>query len=474
MRVIGKTLLWGVIVLVLVGVGLPGAIGFYVARQFDYAVANLTVPGTLEVADSDFQRGWFSSTATIALRPVGALCVGTVCPVMSLDSTIYHGPLAFGAQRRDSLRPVLAVVDTRADPTALWPRYVFSPVPGPITLHARVGLDTRGHVSLRLAGLSFDVTRQAPIAHVDSATLDGQLDTTIAGRAISGIRLSWPSFGLAPQTGGRLAWRGLDLALGDAVDKTKVSADRHESSVGHLGRVRLQLDSLTLDNGQGQATRLNDLDVQLHRPTADGAHFTLAARQVVLPDNTRGELHLDVAASGINLTAWTSLPSQWHALGGLAGGAADDPRFYHDVLPSVLTPGFDFRVARAALYTEDGPLRLRGHIASPNGLVAGTMAADTVRQLDIELALSVPQNLARRLARRQIAAERGNDLAVDDRAIEQHLASLVQRGLLSTHTDDSGYDVTLRVHEGRLLLNGRTQPGWQSVVDQLQATAQGL
>lgn len=295
MRVIGKTLLWVAIVLALIVVGLPGAIGFYMAREFDYAVANLTVPGTLEVADSHFDRGWFSSHAVISLRPVGALCHISPCPVITLDSTIHHGPLVFGSAERGSLRPVLAVADTHADPSSLWPRYVFSPVPGPVTLHTRVGLDTRGHVSLNLAGVSFDVARQEPVAHVDSATLDGQLTTAVAGRAISGVSLEWPSFALSPQHGGRVAWRGLALrAHGGSQDG--------QPAHGHL-----HLESLTLDNGQGQSTRLSGIDTQVKLRGADAGVLSLAADRVVMPDNTQGELHLRLSGHGVNPAAWAEI-----------------------------------------------------------------------------------------------------------------------------------------------------------------------
>lgn len=462
MRVIGKTLIWGIIVLALIGAGLPGVIGFYMAREFNYAVANLRVPGTLEVAGSHFERGWFSSQATIALRPVGALCHVSPCPVITLDSTIHHGPLAFGADGSRGLSPVLAVADTHADPTSLWPRYVFSPAPGPITLHTRVGLDTRGHVTLHVDGMSFDVARQQPLAHVDSAALDGRLTTAVAGHAITGVSLDWPSFDLSPQDGGRLAWRGLTL-----------DASRDSKSGPH-SRGHVHLDSLTLDNGQGRATRLSGVDIDVDRQGPDAGDLSLVADRVVMPDNTQGELHLGLRLEGVTPAAWAGLPSQWRALGGLVGGAADDPRFYHDVVPGVVTPGFRFVIKQAALYTEDGPLRMSGHIGVSDTLTPADTAAATLRQLDINLRLQVPAQLARRLTRRQLAAARGDGLAVADAAVDQQLSNLVQRDLIEPVADGKAYRMALRVDNGHLLFNGQSRPGWQAMVDQIQATLQGL
>lgn len=462
MRVIGRTLIGGMIVLALIGVGLPGVIGLYMAREFNYAVANLSVPGTLEVADSHFERGWFSSHAMIALRPVGALCHGSPCPVITLDSTIHHGPLVFGADGPKGLSPVLAVANTTADPTALWPRYVFSPAPGPITLHTRVGLDTRGHVTLHVDGMSFNVARQEPLAHVDSAALDGRLTTAVAGRAVTGVGLDWPSFDLSPQVGGRLAWQGLTLDV------------NRDSKADQRSRGDIHLDSLTLDNGRGRATRLSGVDAQVNRHGDDAGTLSLVADRVVMPDNTQGELHLDLRVQGVDPAAWTVLPSQWRALGGLVGGAANDPRFYHDVLPGVLTPGFRFVIKQAALYTEDGPLQMSGHIGVPDLLTPADTAAATLRQLNINLRLQVPAKLARRLARRQLAAERGDGLSVADAAVDQRLANLVQRGLIEPAADGNAYRMALRVDNGQLLFNGQPQPGWQAMVDQIQASLQGL
>lgn len=462
MRVIGKTLLWGLAVLALIGVGLPGAIGFYMARQFDYAVANLIVPGTLEVADSHFERGWFSSQAVITLRPVGALCHASPCPLITLNSTIHHGPLALGADETQTLQPVLAVADTHADLTSLWPRYVFAPVPAPVVLHTRVGLNTQGHVQLHLDGVSFDVARQAPVAHVDSAALDGELNTTLAGRAISNVSIAWPSFDLSPQAGGRLAWRGLNVKS-------------HRSRLaGPMAHTQLHLDSLTLDDGQGRATRISDFDIRLQRAAADTGALNIRARHIVLPDDTQGELHLKMTGEGIVPGAWASLPSQWRALGGRRGGAADDPRLYRDVLPGLLRPGFRFQLKQAALYTEQGPIQLSGHLAVPKALQPALTASRLLQQLDVALTLQMPKALARRFVGRQLAAERDSDVLVSPQAVDRRLANWRQQGLLRWDPDEQAYRAVLRISDGQLRLNDQPQPGWQSVVDQVQATLQGL
>ncbi|MDA3919653.1 MAG: DUF945 family protein [Salinisphaera sp.] len=467
MRLIGKTLLWGTLVLALLGVGLPGLIGFYMAREFDHAVASLRVPGLVEVAGSQFDRGWFSSHARISLRPIGPLCHASPCPTVILNSRIYQGPLAFGAPGRGSLRPVLAVADTRVNPAALWPRYVFSPVPGPLILRSRVALDTRGHVALHLDGVSFQVSRRQPIAQFQTSAVDGALTTAIAGRAIAGGQLRWPSFALSPQHGGRLAWRNLELTVG----KIDPAADR-------LDHLVLTADSITLDNGQGRATRLSQFEGDLQRSAPGQAALSLAVREVVLPDNTHGELHLKITVADADEAAWMALPGQWRTLGGLTGGAADDPRLYTDVLPGVLSPGFRLAIAKSALYTKNGPLRLSGHLSVPKALQPSTMAADTIRQLDIALRIRVPAVLAQRFTKHQIAARQGDGMAVSAQRVDQELQSLTARGLITRQSAVDGhaasYGVTLRIHNGKLTLNGHGEPGWQSVVDQTQAAIQGL
>lgn len=454
MRVLIKTLAWGMAVLVLIGVAAPAAIGWALALRFDRAVDELAVPGYLEVVSRDFDRGWFQSQAQVVLKPIGPLCHTRPCPVLTLENRIDQGPLAWGADQ-DRLRPVLAVVHTQADPTELWPRYVFSPTPGPVTLVSRVGLDTRGRARLTLDGITFDVARQNPIAHLETATVRGELQSSVLGRSLHGLRLDWPSFSMVKQSGGHIGWRGLH-----------VEADA--GPAGMLTRRRLSADSFTLDNGQGQATRLSDLRLTTREQSGGRTAVSMHIDRLVLPDNTQGTLIVEANEQGLQPGAWATVAGRWQQLGGWSGGALNEPALYQQVLPSLFADGADVHVQRLELATGDGAIRIRGDMSVPQSIRPVEAATDWLAQLDLDFRLSLPAAFLRRLVAQTAAS------ASPAREVEARLAALKQRQLIAPSDKGKNYSVHLKLHDGQMTINGRRRPQWRSLIAQFQAASPGL
>ncbi|MES1952983.1 DUF945 family protein [Salinisphaera hydrothermalis] len=457
MRLLIKTLLWGAAVLALLGVGAPYGVGWLLAGRFDHAVAHLAVPGYLQVVRRDFHRGWFVSHATVVLRPIGPLCHTKPCPVITLHSRIDHGPVAWGAEPV-SLVPVWAVVKTRADLTSLWPRYVFSPAPGPLTITSRIRWDSRGQANLSLAGATFDVARQKPVAHVETATVSGDLESGIMGRRIEGLDLDWPSFSLVRQSAGHLGWRHVHFQARPAAD-------------GDLANRQLSADSVTLDDGRGQATRLTGLKLTTRRPSPDTTAVSLRIDKLVLPDNTQGTLIVDGRQHGMRALAWATLPSRWTQLGGWSGGALNAPELYRDVVPALFPPGSRLRIGRFELATRDGAIRAQARIHTPKDFKPPTGAVGLLSQLDAQLQLSFPRPVLRRLIQRTLGpAER----ARPGPAIDARLETLTARDLIAPVDDGKRYRLDLVLHGGQMTINGRNRAQWRSLVEQLQAAAQGL
>lgn len=457
MRLLIKTLFWGIAVLALLGVVAPYGVGWLLAGRFDQVVVHLSRPGYLQVVRRDFDRGWFVSHATVVLRPIGPLCHRRPCPVITLHSRIDHGPLAWGAEPA-SLVPVWAVVKTRADLMSLWPRYVFSPAPEPLMVTSRFRLDSRGQAHLLLEGASFDVARQNPVAHVETATVSGDLQSGLLARRIDGLDLSWPSFSLVRQSGGHLGWRNVHFQARPAGD-------------GALANRRLSADSVTLDDGSGQATRLTGLTLKTRRPVADTTAVSLHIDRLVLPDNTQGAFILEARQHGMRPLAWATLPGRWSRLGGWSGGALNAPEFYHDIVPSLLPSGSRVRVNRFELATHDGVIRARAHIRTPDDFKPPAGAVELLSQLDAELQLSLPRPIVRRLVKRTLGPA---DSARPDAAIDTRIQALVARNLMAPADDGKRYRVRVVLHHGQMKINGRNRAEWRSLVDQLQAAAQGL
>lgn len=456
-RVLLVTMLWGMVVLALLCVAAPYGIGWLLAARFDRTVSQLAVPGYLQVARRHFDRGWFVSHADVVLRPVGPLCHTRPCPAVRLDSRIDHGPLAWGAASA-RLSPVLAVVTTRADLTELWPRYVFSPVPGPVTVHSRVGLDSRGRAELNLTGVSFDVARRQRVAHVDTATASGRLQSGWLGRRIDGLQLDWPSFSLLRQAGGHIGWRNLHLSV-------------RRGLRGALVNGRFHADSITLDNGSGRATRLTGVALSSHKPAPHTRALVLDIDKLVLPDSTQGTFILRAREQGLKAVAWATLPGRWQQLGGWSGGALDAPALYRDVLPQLLPPGARLRVSRLELATSDGALRMTARIARPARAKAASDLAGWLAQLDARLVLTVPRPILRRIVEHTLGPA---DRARAKAAVDARIQALVARDLITPVGDGQRYRIGLTLANGAMHVNGRPRPQWRALVAEFQAAAPGL
>lgn len=457
MRVLIKTLLWGLAVLAVLGVAAPYGVGWLLAARFDRVAAHLSIPGYLQIVDKHFDRGWFVSHARIVVRPRGPLCHNRPCPTVRLKSRVDHGPLAWAANPT-SLAPVLAVVTTRVDPSELWPRYVFTPTPGPVTVTTRIGLDSRGRVRLALRGATFDVARRHRVAHVETAAVSGRLQSGFMARRIDGLRLDWPSFSLVRQSGGHLAWRNVHF-------------QGRSTAAGVLADRELKADSMTLDNGHGRATRLTDLDLTTHRPRPDTTAVSLHIDKLVLPDNTRGTFILEARQQGMKALAWARLPGRWRQLGGWSGGALNKPALYQDVAADLLPPGTRIQVNRLELATRDGAIRARGRLAVPEAFKRPDDAVALLSQLRGRFRLTLPRSILRRLIGHSLGST-GSGSA--DAAIDERLHDLVARDLITPIQDGKRYRVRLALDHGQVRINGRRRPEWRSLVAQFQAAVPGL
>lgn len=456
-RLLIRTLLWGTAALALLCVAAPYGIGWLLSGRFDQVVAQLSVPGYLQVVRRDFERGWFVSHAIVVLRPIGALCHSKPCPLFTLDSRVDQGPLVWG-MRTGSPVPVLAMVRTHADLTSLWPGYGFSPTPAPLTVISHIGLDGRAQVHLSLPGITFDVAHQNRIAQVETATVSGELQANVLTRRIDGLNLDWPSFSLLRRSAGHLGWRNLHFQAGPAPG-------------GALANRQFSADSITLDNGNGEATRLTGIQLTTRSASPDTSAVSLNIESLVLPDNTRGRFILSAREHGIRALAWAALPGRWRRLGGWSGGALNAPALYHDIVPRLLPPGSRVRVNRFDLVTRDGAIRARMQIRTPPDFKPPSSAAGLLSQLQAELQLSLPRSILRRLLRHTLGPA---GRAQPEAAIDVRVHELVARDLIAPTDNGQRYRLRVVLDDGRVTINGRDRPQWRAVVNQVQAAAQGL
>lgn len=444
------TVLWGMVVLALIGGVAPAGVGWLLSARFDRAVSNLAIPGYLQIAHSDFERGWFVSHAQIVLQPVGPLCQDKPCPVVRLDSRIDQGPLPWGADL-DSLVPVLAVIRTRADLTSLWPYYGFSPKPALLRATTRIDLDMAAHMRIALAGTNFDVSNERPVVHAESAPISGDLTFKSLRRGIDHLQLGWPSFSLVWQQGGHLGWSGMHFS----------------AQPGAHAKRRLTADTVTLDNGRGLATRLSGVRLAVQHSGAGTTALDLDIDRLVLPGGAHSAFVLHSKAEGLAPRAWAALPARWEQLGGLSGGALNRAALYRDVLPALLPAGARLRIRRFELTTPEGAIRADAKIAAPKHYHSPTSAKALLSQLEVRAHMSFPASLLRRVVARSVGT--GSKSAIDAR-----IQALIKRGLIQPMSQGQRYRTQVFLDSGQMIINGRKRPEWRRMVTQFQAAAQGL
>ncbi|MES1950759.1 hypothetical protein S4A8_07870 [Salinisphaera sp. S4-8] len=462
---IRKTLFWGVLTLIGLAVAAPALVGFYLEREFDDMVARLARPGLTQVTHAHFERGWFSSHATIRVELAAPICSAPPCVGTTLDTTVYHGPLPFGAppENSEGFEPGLGVGVTRIDAASLWPRHVFEPSLAPLRVITRVGFDGLARSHLHFDGRALDIARDRVVAHIETAPISAHARIPLAGGPIA-LDMASPQFEIVGADGGQLAWRELEARLGAA---------------GEGGSLRAH--SLRIADGLGQSALLQSLAWQWQMlpsaPARISARVDGRIARAVINNNAYGPLWVEAETADLDIRAWRALFAQLGLLRDIETGKLDDSAratLYRETLPALLAGAPRIDVPRLQLTTPQGDVRLKLHIQAPQTMREARLLADVVSQLDMNFEARLPAGLARDLTVQVMLASGRSPYAIEERDIDQALAELVQQNLIESVDDGVAYRLRLTIEAGRLTLNGRNQIGWKAMIDQFEAARERL
>lgn len=435
-------LFWGLVALGLLFIAAPYGVGLLLEQHFDRNVAHLAQQNHLEVVDKQLWRGWFGSTASLQVRPRhNLLCGNSQCPVITVKSHIHHGPWGRG----QSLKPVLAQIDTRIEPAALWPELEFKPPLKPIHLRTRIDLLRRSRTRLAMGEQDSRVSQDDELAHMVSSELAGQVKARLARHQLGRLELDWPAFALTLADGGHISWQ-----------------DLHLQAEPGLSRPRLQAQSLTLDNGHGHATRLRDIQLGLTR-LQDGANAIAAhIKHIVLPDNSQAGLYLEASHRGKYPIRWQQLARQLTHFDGRLVQLLASTHLYRDILPNLLPAGSQTRLQDIELDTSAGRMTATGHINMPERPRRSSSAAELLAQMDLHLRLSLPAQTLEKLLAHGIQSEDDQD---PEQAVAERLDELENKHWLTPRHNGRRYRLDIRIQDGQLYLNGRQPRHWQERLD---------
>ena len=462
---IRKTLLLGLLTLIGLAAAAPALVGFYLEREFAGVVARLERPGVIRVTHAHFERGWFSSKATVRLEIAPPLCSAPPCAGTSLHTTVHHGPLPFGApvERSHGFEPSLGVGVTEIDLASLWPTRVFEPVLEPPRVITRVGFDAVARSRLQFAGRAVDISRDRLLAHIETVPIAARARLPLAGGPMA-LEVDAPQFEIIGADGGQLAWRELEARLG-------------EPAAGGA----LRASSLRLADGLGQSALLQSLVWQWR--ILPGAPDRVSARldgriaRAVINNDEYGPLLLDAQVTDLDIHAGRALITQFGLLRDVETGELDDAAratLYSETLPALLAGGPRLEIPRLKLTTPQGDVTLTLRLQAPEQMREARLLADVVSQLDANFEARLPAGLARDLTVQVMLASGRSPYAIEEADIDQALAELVQQNLIEWIDADDAYRLRLTIDAGRLRLNGRNQIGWKAMVDQFEAARERL
>lgn len=461
---IRNTLLAGLLVLMALIFGTPALIGLYLARNFDHYVARINRPGVLRIIGTRFQRGWFESQAQITVQLADRFCVQPPCATFTLDSSIHQGPLTFTAPlaASDSFTPAWLVVDSRLALAPLWPRLAFTPPLAPLHVITRVGLagQVSSHSGLPAAG--FDVARKSTVAHAEMAPLTANAATTVTGGPLNAT-VAWPLLRIKGVDSGHIELHGLRAGLVTAAH------DR-----GRIVEQHLRLNSLTLDDGQGQAAQLRQLvwHAQAIAGEDDGmaTHFNSRIKRIVFDAKAYGPLVMEGRIEGVDRGLWRALKNQFIAAEHSTGPDASTLRtLYRLYLPPVLAAGPAFDIKLFSLITPAGEVNGQLHIAVPDDIQSPQSLSALLDQVRLTFRGRVPAPLLRR-GIRHIAEHRdllGHEVTDDD--VERALKLLTKKGLIQPLDDGHAYHLKVALDRGRLRINDHAEADWSALLKSLRA-----
>lgn len=445
------TIALGIAVLIaLLGIS-PVYFGGLMADAYYDALEQWIPEWAFEVRSERYRRGWFSSTASVELSLAESLCEAPPCPVLKLDTELFHGPIPLGASAAlgDRMRVLGGAVISTIDLGPLFRAGRIEPGLPPLTAYTKVSLGGNSSTRVEMPASGQTLRADSEQFSVASEGLLGVIEHE-AGSTFTG-HFEMPRLEATGQQGRQALVKGIDvefdgmrhgtLLLGDWAIKLErvrfLQPDRD---------ARYALDALAIASDISS----NDGLLQgLLRATVD--RLALPAQTV---GASRGELRFDRVDAA-------TLERLRDALRPVMSGQSSDetaPITANGLLaqfgPALLRPGPEIALNDVRVVTDTGVAAIDGKLEfSPGGVDGRLTLARLIRRLqgDIDVVVDEP------LMRQWMTFSGRPDLA------PAQLEGLVADNILQ-RTPDEQIAMNLEMVDGRLWLNGVENEQWAALM----------
>lgn len=463
---IRRTLILGLLVILLVVLGLPAVLGWQLSRVHDRYVQQLSIPGLLEVRGSAFSRGILRSKSRVRLAPDNAFCGNSACPEVVVDSIIHHGPIPFTAPptTRGGLQVGRGVIVSQADLTTLFAHTTFKPALPAMELVTRVDLAGATSATLKVPAARLNTESEDVSGRVSMDSLEAGAQLPASQDALRGSLL-WPAFKLVADEGGQLGLQGL-----------AVEFSGNASAPLFWQRLGVKLSGLQIVDSQGESLSLQGLiwDANnIAEPNARlASEFSLRLSQLAMRNRQYGPVIVEGRVQGLDVASIQAIQAQVRAL----NPQALPPELlllavtgiYKTHVPELLAADPKLRISRLLASTPDGDVVASLTISLAKSDNGGVALANVLRRLELTADLRMPAPMLKALVRSNLRAEDENAPPPDPQDVEKALAALTEGKYVIAKLEENAYLVNVRIENQNLTINGEVREGWQTLLDTLE------
>src|SRR5699024_6889602 len=391
------------------------------------------------------------------VRPADAFCTASPCPLLTVASTVHHGPVAYADAPSAAPRvaPVVALVESRLRPASLWPRRTFVPAPAPLRAWTSITLGTDIISHAGLPAMRFVATGPDAAVYAATAGFNMRAFAALDAAAVQ-LSLQWPWLRIAGAGRQQFRFRALQASL-------QVSgADRQRHTTGTV-----RVDSVQLGRDRRAGLRLDGLNWRFAvDATENGAQRLAASVDRISHDDTRyGPLRL--VGSGSLTPDWSALIRRLRSLAAPAQPADSMLQQLYALL-LVAAPSLDLQTFE--LTTPAGHISGRLRISVPAGRTP-TTATSLPDRLRLDFDGDVPAQTLRRAIDFIATQYDLLDRAVAQTDIDKALQRLLARELIEPLADGRGYHLRVAMQQGRIRIADLVRDDWADLLELLRRTA---
>ncbi|MBR9814309.1 YdgA family protein [bacterium] len=420
-------------IVVLLGLS-PAWLGGKIEAAYQQSLQQWVPASLMTIKSQSYRRGWFESHAAAELALADSLCEAPPCPVLTLKTQLYHGPIPLGASEAlgGQLRVLAGAMISTIDPGPLFRAGRIEPGLPPLQGFTRVFLSGASSTRLEMPASGQTLSADSESFSLTSDGLLGVVDHGTAGQLSGNFEM--PLLEATGQRGRKALLSGI-----------KVEFDGRAQSA-FLGQWSYDIERIRYsDPAAGENYALDQLSLNNETNLADGALSGLLRVQVdrlALPKQTIGASHASIRVERLDAAAVEAI--------GLDMRALDDEQ----------APPAMQLFAMLGLYQRHGPdiIARSPEVAIDNGhLLTDAGVADFNVTLQVEPSATLPTTLPG-----FVAALRGNaQLVADPPVVERWLAgrpnlsldTLVEENLLQ-RTPEQQIATEVELKDGQLWVNG--------------------